>query len=64
MDYSPRAIEDSACAKFWLATKVNYGKSESGEFFNSAKQILLLRKIVSFYFCYLYAIQLDCKFVN
>ena len=48
----------------WQPSKVNYGKSESGEFFNSTKQILLLRKIVSFYFCYLYAIQLDCKFVN
>ena len=30
----------------WQPSKVNYGKSESGEFFNSTKQILLLRKIV------------------
>lgn len=48
----------------WQPSKVNYGKSESGEVFNSRKQILLLRKIVTFYSCYLYAIHLDCKFVN
>ena len=48
----------------WQRSKVNYGKSESGEVFNSRKQILLLRKIVTFYYCYLYAIHLDCKFIN
>ena len=48
----------------WQRSKVNYGKSESGEFFNSTKQILLVRKIVSFYSCYLVAIHLDCKLVS
>ena len=48
----------------WQPSKLNYGKSESGEFFNSTKQILQLREIVSFYSCYLFAIHLDCKFVN